>query len=367
LNSQRLAGSGVAPEAKCAKRTAEPGRFRRSLPSPGIASYNRAMADASRSASAPICKSSEETLPQQAGPRGILVLLNPKAGGGRGRRTGAAVANYFKRHGQRVEIVLSQSGGELERRAREAQAAGFRRVAVIGGDGALLHAVNGIFGSGVELGIIPAGQANDAANSLGIPRDPRAAADVVLGGQVRPVDLVRARFARGGTALYLGVGGAGFDAEAAQLANRYFRRLPGVTRYLAGALWSFRTFEPPDFEAELDGERVSGPLLFAAIANAPSYGAGLRIAPAAEMDDGWLDVTLVEPLGWTRLVRAIPILLRSGDIRWPEVRRHRARRVRLAANRPAAFHGDGEPLGMLPVELEVLPRALRVVVRELRG
>jgi diacylglycerol kinase (ATP) len=324
------------------------------------------MLDAPRSASAPVHEASEAILPAEAGQPELLVLVNPGAGGGRGGRTGAVVADYFKRRGQSVEFVSSPSGQDLERRAREAQAGGFRRVAVIGGDGALLHAVNGIFGSGAELGIIPAGHANDVAASLGIPRDARAAADAVVSGRVRTVDLVRARFASGQAILYVGVGGAGFDAEAARLANTRFRRLPGVTRYLGGALWSFRTFEPLAFEAEMDGERVARRLLFASVANAPSYGAGIRIAPAAEMDDGWLDVTLVEPLGWTRLLRAIPKLLGSGDIRWPEVRRYRARRIRLAADRPAGFHGDGERLGMLPLELEVLPRALRVVVPEAR-
>jgi diacylglycerol kinase (ATP) len=320
------------------------------------------MLHAGRPAPTPARASAEELFPGEVTPSKILVLVNPASGGGRGGRLRAWVASYFERRGTSAEFVSSPSGEDLELRARGAQAAGYRRVVVLGGDGALLHVVNGVSGSELELGIIPAGHANDVAASIGVPRGLRAAAETVLAGRLRQVDLVRARFASGRTVLYVGVGGAGFDAEAARLANTRFRRLPGVTRYLAGALWAFKRFEPIRFETELDGERVSGALLFAAIANAPAYGAGIRIAPAAEMDDGWLDVTLVEPLSWARFLRAIPILLGSGDIRWPEVRRYRSRVIRLAADRPAAFHGDGEMLGALPVELEVLPRALRVLV-----
>jgi diacylglycerol kinase (ATP) len=346
-----LSGSveGFGPVAP----TAEPG-------------YNAAMLHAGRPAATPARESAEGFFAGEAAPSKILVLVNPASGGGRGGRLRSRVARYFQRCGRSAEFVSSPNGEDLELRAREAQAAGYRRVVVLGGDGALLRVVNGLSGSEVELGIIPAGHANDVAASLGVPRHPRAAAETVLEGRVRPVDLVRVRFAGGRAAFYVGVGGAGLDAEAARLANTRFRRLPGVTRYLAGALWAFKTFEPLRFEAELDGVRVSGALLLAVVANAPAYGAGIRIAPAAEMDDGWLDVTLVEPLSLMQFVRAIPILLRSGDIRWPEVRRYRCRVIRLAADRPAGFHGDGEMLGALPVELEVLPRALRVLVPRTR-
>jgi diacylglycerol kinase (ATP) len=324
------------------------------------------MLHAGRPAATPARESAEERFPGEAAASKILVLVNPTSGGGRGRRLRGRVARYFDRRGRSAEFVSSPSGEHLEFRAREAEAAGYRRVVVLGGDGALLRVVNGLAGSELELGIIPAGHANDVAASLGVPRRLGAAAETALEGRARPVDLVRARFAGGRAVFYVGVGGAGLDAEAARLANTRFRRLPGVTRYLAGALWAFRTFAPLPFEAELDGERVSGALLLAAVANAPAYGAGIRIAPAAEMDDGWLDVTLVAPLSWMRFLRAIPILLRSGDIRWPEVRRYRSRVIRLAADRPAAFHGDGEMLGALPVELEVVPRALRVLVPRTR-
>jgi diacylglycerol kinase (ATP) len=127
-------------------------------------------------------------------------------------------------------------------------------------------------------------------------------------------------------------------------------------RYVAS--WAFRSFQPIGLNIDLDGEHWSGKALLAAVANSPSYGAGILIEPAARMDDGWLNVVLVADLSWTRIVEAILPILRNGDLRWPEIERRRARRVRLEADRPALFHGDGELLGDLPADVEVLPRAV---------
>ncbi len=290
----------------------------------------------------------------------ILVLVNPASGGGRARRALPQVIDYLREQQVRADFVESTSLEDLEQRAAEASGAGYTHLAVLGGDGAFHHAVNGAFGHPLVLGFFPAGSGNDIAAGLEIPNDPIAAAHEFLRSPPRQVDAVRARCANVKARLYVGAGGLGFDAEAAQLVNGRFRRLPGVTRYIAAALWLLRKFEPLELAAEMDGERWSGAALFAAAANAPSYGSGVKIAPQARMDDGWLEITLVGALPWTRLVEALPPVLRTGDLRWPEIHRYRARRVRFETNRAALFHGDGEVLGESPVEIELLPNAIQV-------
>jgi diacylglycerol kinase (ATP) len=100
-----------------------------------------------------------------------------------------------------------------------------------------------------------------------------------------------------------------------------------------------------------------------AVANATSYGSGVRIAPQAKMDDGLLDVVIVGDVGLLRLLEAIPIVLTSGDLRgFPEVTRYRCRQVSLRADRAARVHGDGEALGVAPADFEILAGAIRVMV-----
>ncbi len=243
----------------------------------------------------------------------------------------------------------------------KASAGGQRRLVVLGGDGTLFDVVNQIQGLGIELGLVPAGDANDVAAAIGLPRDPLAAAELLLEWSARPIDLIRVRTAEGHGRVYVGAGGAGLDAEAARLAAGRFRWLPGVWKYLAGALVAFGRSERFEVRLEFEEDSWRGSVFLVAVANAPAYGAGIRIAPEARLDDGWLDVALAEDLNWRQVLRALPSLARSGDTGGLNLRRFRARRVRIETAFPIAFHGDGEPLGSTPLDAEVLPGALRMV------
>jgi diacylglycerol kinase (ATP) len=294
-------------------------------------------------------------------PADTLVIVNPAAGGGKALGIKIRVADYFHSQSCPADFVESKSPEDLRRQAVQGVSEGYQRVATLGGDGAFHHLVEATFGLDVILGFLPAGNGNDIAAGLGIPRDPIAAAATFIASYPRAVDLVRVKFASGEqTALCAGAAGMGLDAEAARLANIRFRRWPGVTRYLAGALFAMGSFAPLEIEAELDEERWSGRVLLAAVANAPCYGAGVQIAPGAAMDDGWLDVTLVGAMPWTRVVEIIPIILGGRDWRLDNVWRFRARRVALRSSRPALIQGDGESLGEGTARFDVLPGAIRV-------
>ncbi|MGB0035480.1 MAG: diacylglycerol kinase family protein [Candidatus Acidiferrales bacterium] len=290
-----------------------------------------------------------------------FVIVNPIAGGGRALRAEPLVASYLAEHGRNVQFLHSKGSDDVREQAARAAASGYRYVVALGGDGAFHHLVEGVNGTEAIAGFFPAGNGNDIAEALGIPPDPIRAADSFLHSQPRSVDLVRVRFSDARTAHYVCAGGMGLDAEAAHLANTRFKSWPGVTRYLAGAFWTFFHIAPFELRAELDGVPWTGRALFAAVANAPSYGSGVRIAPDAKIDDGLLNVVFVKEVSWTQLFEAIPILLTSGDLRFEEVSRHLCRRVSLQTDRSVKVHGDGELLGESPAEFEVLPGALRVM------
>ena len=101
--------------------------------------------------------------------------------------------------------------------------------------------------------------------------------------------------------------------------------------------------------------------LLAAVLNSPTYGAGLRLAPGAALDDGSLHVVLIEDIGTFGVLWLLPRLMRSGELRTSRVKRWRPQRVRLTTDRPCMFHGDGEIIGTTPVEIEVVPRAVQVL------
>ncbi|HLV93970.1 MAG TPA: diacylglycerol kinase family protein [Candidatus Acidoferrales bacterium] len=293
--------------------------------------------------------------------RDLFVIVNPAAGGGRAARQFSVAADYLRGRGRSVEFCESRNVDDLREQAARSAAAGYPYILGLGGDGTFHYLVEALAGTDAIAGFLPAGNGNDVARALAIPRDPVRAADAFLRSQPRAIDLIRVRFAGGQIAHCVCTAGVGLDAEAAQLANTRFRRWPGVARYLAGAARTYFRGAVFDLRAQIDGVDWHGFALLAVVANAPEYGAGIRIAPSAKLDDGWLDLVLVRPVTWTRFVEAIPVLLTSGDLRFQEVERFRCKRVRIEADRIMKVHGDGEILGESPVDFEIAPGAIRVM------
>jgi diacylglycerol kinase (ATP) len=290
--------------------------------------------------------------------------MNPLAGAGRASDYFSEVREVFHSRKIPAEFLLTESVHDLESRTRGAIADGRRLLFAMGGDGTFQALVNIAFGSDVLLGLLPAGGGNDFAAALGLPRDPVAAARTVLSGEPRLVDVLRARTGDGQTRLYIGGGGVGLDVEAARYAAGTYHNLPGRLRYIASGLRALHEFTPPRVRADFPGSTVSpveAAVLFAAAFNTPSYGAGVRFAPDAQIDDGCLDVALVEKLSALQIVAAIPRLLLKGTLPASRIKHARATRVVLSSDRPCLFHGDGEIFGPTPVEVEVVPRAIRIL------
>jgi diacylglycerol kinase (ATP) len=290
-----------------------------------------------------------------------LVIVNPSAGRGRAAALRDSVESYWRQQGVFADFSVPVSSEAVRLRAGCATAEGYSSVVVLGGDGTVHEAINGLAGASIPVGILPAGGGNDLARALGMPLDTLESAHALLHARTRRIDLLRLTAAGGRACVFAGAGGAGIDSEAARLANTRFRRVPGVARYVVSAIAAFREARPLHVRLLADGVSLEFSAHLVAVANTPSYGSGIRIAPAAQIDDGWMDLAMVAPLRWTQVLDGLLLALRDGDIRWPEMRRMRARHLRLETDRPVLFHGDGEVLGETPVEIEVLPGALEVL------
>jgi diacylglycerol kinase (ATP) len=295
---------------------------------------------------------------------GVIVFVNSVAGGGRARSCLGQIQRLFESFHIPAQFVMTSSAAELESSAHKAISQGKRILFAMGGDGTFQALANAAFGAEVLLGVLPVGGGNDFAAALGLPDDPVKAADAILRGSPRFVDLVRVRTAEARTRLYAGGGGIGLDAEAASYATGAYRRLPGRSRYIASALRALIGFVPLEVHLEFPGSDhipQEAKALLIAVLNSPTYGAGLRLAPGAALDDGSLDIVLIEDIGTFEVLRLLPRLMGTGELRTSRVRRWHARKVRLITCKPTLFHGDGEILGSTPVEIEVVPRAIQIL------
>jgi lipid kinase, YegS/Rv2252/BmrU family len=288
------------------------------------------------------------------------VFVNPCAGGGKAGRKSAAVQGEFARHGFAARFVRSHSAGHFRLGVRAAIAQGYKTLIAMGGDGTLQLLVRDVIGRDVNLGVVPMGGGNDFAAALGI-RNWKQAVKAIARGKTRAVDVVRVTFANGEAAEYLGGGGVGLDAEAARYARGRFLNWPGRLRYLASAIAAWRGYRGVKVELQCPGrDPLRKRVLLAAALNTRSYGGGVRLAPEARLDDGELDIAVIEMLSRLEVARLLPRLLLTGELETARITRFRAAKARLSAEERSGFHGDGEMVGNTPVEIEVIAKAIRV-------
>ena len=219
------------------------------------------------------------------------------------------------------------------------------------------------------MGLIPSGRGNDLARSVNLPIDPMACLPIALGDTTRPFDVGRAEGADGSQRHFGAAGGVGFDAAVAYtmaVRRRFWMR--GEAGYFLGTLNELRRYRNSELVVTLIGDDedrvVSQRFLFVAFANGPYYGGGMQICPDARTDDGWLDVCLVGDLSRLAALRELPGIYQAKHLRNPMVQIVRARRLRIEGDGATRVHLDGEPFGNVPVEVTLLPGAVRVAVAE---
>jgi diacylglycerol kinase (ATP) len=287
--------------------------------------------------------------------REIALLTNPTSGKGRGARVSAAALTRLRDAGLRVQALQGRDADEALDLARESVTRGVDALVVCGGDGMVNLGIQAVATTGTPLGIIPAGTGDDVARYFDIPRrDPLAAADRVVAGATRTIDLARCHGRYFATVM-----AAGFDAMVNERANR-MTWPKGQMRYNLATLLELRTFEPLPYTLDLDGTTLQLSAMLVAIGNGSSFGGGLRITEGARMDDDLLDVVIIKPISKLDLVRTYPKLFKGTHTTHPQYERHLARKVTVAAPGIVGY-ADGERFGPLPITIESVPGALEVL------
>ena len=290
-----------------------------------------------------------------------MIIVNPTAGSGRAARLLPWIRERLAPRPE-AELHVTIRRGEAEELAARAAAAGSDRLVVVGGDGTAQEVVNGVLSeaSHAAIGIVPVGAGNDLARSLGLPADPAEAWTIAIGRATRRIDAALAVNGEGRRRWFASAGGIGFDAQvAAAMATRRGWQL-GRAGYLLTTLSELRRFNNRRLRMVLDGEPLDRQALLVAIANGPYYGGGMRIAPDAAPDDGWLDLCVVGDISRLTAIRELPNLYRGTHVRHPAVSIHRARTVEIAGDGTTHAHLDGEPFGSLPLRVEIRPGSLEV-------
>ncbi|MET1061981.1 MAG: diacylglycerol kinase [Aeromicrobium sp.] len=284
----------------------------------------------------------------------LALVVNPTSGKRRGEAIAAQASARLQQAGHTTVTIQGEDAPSARDQLKQAIDTGLHAVVVVGGDGALHGVLDHVADSDLVFGLIPAGTGNDTARSLGIPtHDVDAAVDVIAAGHVRTIDLARTDQAYVATVV-----ASGFDSKVNERANA-MRWPRGNMRYNIAIVQELSSFRPLEFTLTLDGTTIEREAMLVAVGNGPSFGGGLRICEGAVMDDGLLDVVVINPVSKAMFLRVFPQLYKGTHVTLPEFERHRVRRV-TASSPGIVAYGDGERLGPLPMTTTIQPGALRV-------
>ena len=293
----------------------------------------------------------------------IVVAINPTASFGKGRAVGPSVVQSLRGAGHRVTALSEATMEDLHREAAKAVTLAPDALVVVGGDGMVSLGANLVAETPIPLGIVPSGTGNDVSRGLRIPiRDTDAAIDQLLNalaGEPRVIDAALIRRAGEPDRWYAGVLSAGFDALVNERAN--LMRWPrGKSRYNVALFRELATLKPTTYRLVLDGVEWNTAGTLVSIANNTSFGGGMLITPDALLDDGLLDVCVVEPLSRIAFLGIFPRVFKGTHVTDPRVSIRRAKHVTIEADGVVAY-ADGERVGPLPLEIEIVPGALRIL------
>lgn len=282
----------------------------------------------------------------------LLLIANPVAGGDARPRIARAVA-WFEAHGCAVELCLTGARGDARAAAAAARNAGFDRIVACGGDGTLNEVLNGLAPSPVPVAFLPSGTVNVLALELKLPFALEAACAVALDGRPLPVSLGQA-----GALKFLLMAGIGFDAAVVRAVSGRLKRRIGRLAYLVAAASQLTRWHAPQLSVTLaDGSTASAGSLI--VGNGRLYGGRFAVTPGARLDDPAFEVLLLAP-GRLPLLRAAWHVLRGRAVAPADGRLLRTTALQVRGT--AALQLDGDDVGDLPVDIELLPQAAVLMV-----
>ena len=291
----------------------------------------------------------------------LLLVANPYAGHGRAGRLLTEISDISRDLGLEVDTRLTQRPGHATEIIEAENLTPFDGVVATGGDGTVFESVNGLFrnpaGPAVPFGVLPMGTGNSFSRDLGLERGKvRRALEIVADGATRKVDVGHCRTEKNDL-YYLNILGLGFVSDVTATAAKL--KLLGNASYTLGVIYRTAFLGTFRLELELDGNVIEREATFLEISNS-RFTADFLMAPEAEIDDGFLDVTLLGKISRRRLLRLFPTVFRGEHVQYPEVETFTARSIKVVSDQPKILSPDGELIGTTPAEVTCLHQALDV-------
>jgi YegS/Rv2252/BmrU family lipid kinase len=289
----------------------------------------------------------------------MLIVHNPAAGRQHPHPLVERVAAGLSRNGHEVDLAVTLCAGDATRLAAEAVAASYDMVVAAGGDGTVNEVLQALVGTDTALGVLPIGTVNVWAGESGLRGRALRLIELLGAGHSRAIDVGIA-----GSRYFMLMASIGLDAEVVRTVEPGLKRRLGRWAYAVSLTSVARNYLGTPATLYLDDRHVQTRLLMLVVGNTRRYAGHFQATPRAVADDGQLDVLAIQgERAWRNLPKASALIAPA-----PILRRHmvvgRARTIRVVTQTPLPVQVDGDFVGRTPLTIRVVPRALRVVVRD---
>ena len=290
----------------------------------------------------------------------FCMIVNPNAGKKQGLTASEEAARNFKEQGIEYEIMVSKVPGDSINLASSLNISNFDGILAVGGDGTLFEVINGLFKNKEELhipiGQIPVGTGNSFIKDLGISTR-EDALNKILSGQTREIDLGEFSYSSG-KYYFANLLGTGFVSNVAYRAKKY--KKVGSLSYVFGVLEEVTVLKAAKIELNIDGKIIKREAVFTEICNSRFTGGDMMMAPDAKIDDGLLDVIILNKVSRRKLLSLFPSLFKGEHVKDDTVEVFKGRNISLKSDHPLALTPDGETFGETPIDIHIHPKKIRM-------
>lgn len=303
----------------------------------------------------------------------IFVLVNPVSANGSTREEWPKIAAAMEEEGLNFDCHLTTAPGQAQGVVRRALQNGKTTIVSVGGDGTANEVVNGFFDGDKQinpqarLAVISRGTGCDLIRTLGIPKDYLGAIQVITRNQERVIDLAQAQYInREGEQekrWFANIADAGLGGTVADRVNHTSKSAGGFLSFLYGTVWSILTYKNGHASIAADGYQVyEGSVAMVAVANGRYFGGGMHLSPNAQIDDGKLDLVLIQGMNKLSLLANLARIYKGTHLSHPKIGIIPVTEVQIKTNKPMKLELDGEAPGFSPVGFRVVPGAIKVLV-----
>jgi diacylglycerol kinase (ATP) len=288
-----------------------------------------------------------------------LFIVNPIAGKGKALKLIPQIRDIFAGRQDEYLIEVTKKPGHATEIVREYVKNGKYRIYSVGGDGTLNEVLNGIVNSESSLAIIPYGSGNDFIKSIANSFDRDTILEKTVEGHEETVDLVRVN-----DRYFINIASVGFDAEVAAAAER-FKKIPyftGSLAYVASIISTVFRYKNHRLMVTIDEKQFHDRMLLTAIANGRFYGGGMIPAPQARIDDGELDICLIDALGKAKILALFPQFMKGRHGKFREVHFYKGKTIKIKSENEIALNFDGEVQKVKEAVFEIIPNGIKIVI-----